>query len=81
MKIRMLTTAAGPLGCAMAGAVVDIDRERAAELIDRGFAVSLEKPAKAAPPPPKPPIIEAAVSPAPVETATAPRQVRRKAWR
>ena len=81
MKIRMLTTAAGPRGCAMAGAVVEIDRERAAELIDRGFAVSLERAVKVAPPPPKPPIVEAAVSPAPAEIATAPRQARRKGWR
>lgn len=43
MKVKMLTTSAGPDGIRMAGQVVEVDKEEAKALIDGGYAEAVEE--------------------------------------
>lgn len=44
MRVRMLTTAAGPEGVLMAGEVVDVPVQVATALLAGGYAVPVEPP-------------------------------------
>lgn len=48
MKLKLLTLMAGPDGTYNAGQIVDMSEAQAKELIDRGYAVACEMPAKKA---------------------------------
>ena len=68
MRIKMITTAAGPDGVWPAGTIQDVSDVQARAMIAQGFAEAVETP------------IEEALDPAPAarETATAPAQRKRK---
>lgn len=43
MKVKMLTTQAGPKGVFLRGAIRDLSVDEAKELVERGYAEALEK--------------------------------------
>lgn len=47
MLVRMTTTMAGPAGCVMPGAVIDLPDAQARQLLDGGYAVPVMQPAPA----------------------------------
>ena len=73
MRVRMLTTAAGPGGVFIAGQVRDVDAEYGDELVAGGFAAVMEAE-------PRPEAPETATA-EPPENAMMPAPERRKAGR
>ena len=67
MRVRMLTTAAGPAGVYVAGETWDVASDTGQQLIAGGYAVAA---AAVAP--------ETATAPVPAETAVMPRAVKRR---
>ncbi len=49
MKVKLLTTMAGPEGVILAGQIADLDDARARELIARGYAEAVAEAKLAAP--------------------------------
>lgn len=44
MKVKMLTTSAGPDGVRVPGQVVEVDKDEAKTLIEGGYAEAVEEP-------------------------------------
>jgi hypothetical protein len=77
MRVRMLTTLAGPLGTSPAGTELDLADTVAHEMIAGRYAVALESAEEPAPEAAEQPPVETAAASAP-ETAEAPANRRRR---
>lgn len=76
MRIKMITTAAGPDFSAKPGEVLTVSNERGAAWVALGYAIAMDPPAPE--PAPAAPVIETAAMEAP-EKAVQPEPVKKKA--
>lgn len=78
MKVKLITTYAGPLGTWMAGAIVDLPDEEAKGLVDGGYATRVEVPASTKVEPAPDTEVETAVVEAPEKAVTRGKGKRNK---